>query len=173
VNSVAAFPGSYNPPTVAHLAMAEAAVRQCGLERVDLVLSRSALGKETVLRPTVEERAGVLRAVAATRPWLGVVVTESRLLADIAAGYGWLVLGADKWTQVLDPSFYGGSAAERDAALARLPRLAVARRLDHPVPAGPHVTVLAVDHHDVSSTAARSGAADLMLPEARSSGLWA
>jgi nicotinic acid mononucleotide adenylyltransferase len=78
VTSLAAFPGSYNPPTVAHLAMAEAAVRQCGVSRVDLVLSRSTLGKETVVRPTVEERADVLRTVAANgRPWLGVVLTDA------------------------------------------------------------------------------------------------
>jgi nicotinic acid mononucleotide adenylyltransferase len=103
--SAAAFPGSYNPPTVAHLAMAEATVRQCAVDRVDLVLSRSTLGKETVVRPTIEQRANVLRVVAADRPWLGVVVTDAQLLADIGEGYDVLVLGADKWAQVLDPSF--------------------------------------------------------------------
>ena len=182
MTSLAAFPGSYNPPTVAHLAMAEAAVRQCGVARVDLVLSRSPLGKEAVTRPTVDERAEVLRAVASTRPWLGVVVTDARLLADIAMlpaqgaararGYDVLVLGADKWEQVLDPGFYGGSVDARDAAVARLPCLAVATRLDHPVPSGPGVTVLDVDVGHISSTAARAGAVDLMLPEARASRLW-
>src|SRR3954452_21455227 len=49
VNSVAAFPGSYNPPTIAHLAMAEATCRQCKVDRVDLILSREALGKEHVV----------------------------------------------------------------------------------------------------------------------------
>jgi hypothetical protein len=171
--SVAAFPGSYNPPTVAHLAMAEAVRRQCGVERVDLVLSRSTLGKESVTRPTIDERAEVLRAVAANgRPWLGVVVTDDQLLADIGEGYQVLVLGADKWEQVMDPVFYGGSVAQRDAAVARLPRLAIARRGDRRLPFGPHVVVLDVDHDDVSSTAARAGARDLMLPEALDSGFW-
>jgi hypothetical protein len=169
----AAFPGSFNPPTVAHLAMAEAAVRQCSVDAVDFVLSQSALGKETVVRPTVDERAEVLRGVAASRPWLGVVVTEHQLLVDIAEGFSLLVLGADKWEQVLDPVFYGGSIAQRDAALARLPPLAVARRLSHAVPESTwRVTLLDVAHDDVSSTAARAGAVDLMLPEARASGLW-
>jgi hypothetical protein len=173
LTSLAAFPGSYNPPTIAHLAMAEAVVRQCGVSRVDLVLSRSALGKESVRRPTVDERATVLRAVVANgRPWLGVVVTDAQLLVDIAHGYDVLVLGADKWVQVLDPAFYGESVAARDDAVARLPHLAVAPRLDHPVPAGAHVTVLDVDLGAVSSTAARAGAVDLMLPEARAAGLW-
>ena len=170
--SVAAFPGSYNPPTVAHLAMAEATVRQCGVDRVDLVLSREALGKEHVVHPTVDERARVLEAIAATRPWLGVVVTDRRLLVDIAHGYDVLVLGADKWEQVLDPAFYGDSVDAMRAAVARLPRLAAAPRKDHPLPTGALVTVLDVDHHDVSSTKARAGAVDLMLPEARDSGLW-
>jgi nicotinic acid mononucleotide adenylyltransferase len=174
VPSLAAFPGSYNPPTIAHLAMAEATVRRCAVDRVDLVLSRSALGKEDVIRPTVDERAEVLRAVASTRPWLGVVVTDDRLLADIAASgpYDVLVLGADKWAQVLDPAFYGGSVEAMEAAVARLPRLAIAPRLDHDLPDGAHVTVLDVQLHDVSSTAPRSGAREVMLAEAVASGLW-
>jgi hypothetical protein len=153
--------------------MAEAAVRQCGLDRVDLILSREALGKEHVVHPTVDERAEVLRAVAGHgRPWLGVVVTDRRLLADIAEGYDVLILGADKWEQVLDPRFYDDSVEAMQAAVARLPHLAVAPRKDHALPTGALVTVLDVDHHDVSSTAARAGAVDLMLPEARTSGFW-
>jgi hypothetical protein len=149
--------------------MAEATVRQCGVERVDLVLSRSTIGKEHVVHPSIDERAAVLRAVAATRPWLGVVVTDARLLVDISAGYDVLVLGADKWEQVLDESFYE-SPAHRDDAVARLPRLAVARRLHHEVPDG--CVVLDVDVSHISSTAARAGARDLMLPEAERSGHW-
>ena len=170
--SVAAFPGSYNPPTVAHLAMAQATVEQCKVDRVDLILSREALGKEHVVHPTVDERAEVLRAIAATRPWLGVVVTDRRLLVDIAEGYDVLVLGADKWEQVLDPRFYGDSLDEMRAAVARLPRLAIAKRKDHALPTGGVVTMLKVAHDDVSSTKAREGKTDLMLPEARESGLW-
>lgn len=166
----AAFPGSFNPPTVAHLTIAEAAWRQCGVDRVDLVLSLRAIDKEDV-RPSVDERAGVLRTVAESRPWLGVVVTEHRLLADIADGYDVLVLGADKWEQVLDPAYYD-SIGDMHAAVARLPHLAVAARRDHTLPTGSAVTILEVDHDDVSSTAARAGAVELMLPEARSSGLW-
>lgn len=168
----AVFPGSYNPPTVAHLAMAEAARKQCRLDRVDLVLSREALGKEHVVHPTVDERARVLEAVAATRPWLGVVVTDRRLLVDIAAGYDVLILGADKWEQVLDPRFYGDSLAAMKEAVARLPHLAVAPRKDHALPTGGVVTILDVEADEVSSTKARAGDHDVMLPEARESRLW-
>lgn len=165
---IGAYPGTFNPPTVAHLAIAEAAVGACGLDRIDLVLSRDPLGKPSVL-PTVDERADVLRTVTANRPWLGVVVTEQRLLADIAEGYDVLVLGADKWAQVLDQAYYE-SSAHRDDAMARLPHLAVATRDGLVVPSHCTLLDLGVDH--VSSTAARAGAIELMLAEALASGLW-
>jgi hypothetical protein len=110
-------------------------------------------------------RRRALEAVCAPRPWLDLVVTEHVLLADIAEGYDVLVLGADKWAQVVDPAYYGGSTAARDAAVARLPALAVAPRASLPLPAG--CVVLDVDLPSVSSTAARGGALDLVVPEAR------
>ncbi|MEY2449858.1 MAG: nicotinate-nucleotide adenylyltransferase [Acidimicrobiaceae bacterium] len=156
-----AYPGTFDPPTIAHLRIAEAAHSQCGLTRVDLLLNREPLGKSPT-RP-LETRLEMLAAVAATRPWLGVVVTDQLHLADIAQDYDVLVLGADKWMQVLDVAFYG-SEIERDAAVARLPRLAVAPRHDFPVP--DNCILLEVDLPHVSSTAARSGQSELVLPEA-------
>ena len=81
---IGCYPGSFNPPTVAHLAVAEAAVRAAGLTRLDLVVSRVALGKEDLPADTLAERVAVLEVVAATRPWLGVAVTDARLVTDIA-----------------------------------------------------------------------------------------
>ena len=107
----------------------------------------------------------VLRRAAASRPWLGVVVTERQLLVDIAEGYDVLVLGADKWAQVVDVTFYD-DAAHRDAAVAALPHLAVAPRLGFPVP-GHDVTLLPVDMHHVSATAARRGLRSFLAPEAQ------
>jgi len=156
-----AYPGTFDPPTVAHLAIAEAARSQCGLAGVDLIVNPSPLGKSG-MRP-LEARLAMLEAVAATRPWLAVVVTDQLHLADIAQGYDVLVLGADKWVQVLDPDFYASEAA-RDAAVARLPRLAVAPRHDFPVPDG--CVVLDVDLSHVSSSEARAGRTDLVIPEA-------
>jgi nicotinate-nucleotide adenylyltransferase len=157
------YPGTFDPPTIAHLAIAEAARHQCGLERVDLAVNPTPIGKDGAT--PVDTRVAMLEAVAATRPWLGVVVTEARLLADIAEGYDVLVLGADKWAQVVDPRYYDGSEAARDTAVARLPRLAVATRDGLAVPEG--CVRLHVDLSDVSSTAARSGRHDLVIPEAR------
>lgn len=158
----AAYPGTFDPPTIAHLAIAEAARDQCELTTVDLVVNRQPLGKSGMR--ALHERVAMLEAVAANRPWLGVVVTDHVHLADIAAGYDVLVLGADKWAQVLDVVFYA-SPAERDAAVARLPRLAIAPRHDFDVP--PDCVVLDVDLSHVSSTAARGGRHDLVVPEAR------
>lgn len=156
-----AYPGTFDPPTIAHLAIAEAARSQCALVGVDLIVNPSPLGKSG-MRP-VETRLAMLEAVAATRPWLGVVVTDHLHLADIADGYDVLVLGADKWAQVLDPDFYESEAA-RDAAVVRLPRLAVAPRHDFPIPS--NCVVLDVDLSHVSSSEARAGRTDLVLPEA-------
>jgi len=160
------YPGSFNPLTIAHLAIAEAARDQAGLDRIELVVSRVALAKETVERPLLEHRVEVLQRAAATRPWLGVEVTDTQLLADIADGYSALVLGADKWAQVRDPSFYGGSVTDRDAALARLPQLVVVPRPGYAVPNHAIAVSLSADLAEVSSTGARAGRRDWLAPEA-------
>jgi hypothetical protein len=159
---IGAYPGTFDPPTIAHLAIAEAAHRQCGLDRLDLVVNPMPIGKAGA--QAIDERIALLDAVVASRPWLAVARTEHRLLADMAAGYDVLVLGADKWAQVVDPRYYA-SPAERDAAVARLPRLAVAPRGGLQLPDG--CIVLDVDLAHVSSTAARSGRHELVAPEAR------
>lgn len=159
------YPGSFAPLTVAHLAVAEAALEAGALDRVDLVLSVDALGRAADGLPAVRERAEVLREVVASRPWLGVEVREERLIADLAVGYDAVVLGADKWRQVLDPSWYGDDpstrASARDAALARLPLVLVAPRADDDLAdvLGPGVRVLSVagPHRTVSASAIRDG----------------
>jgi nicotinic acid mononucleotide adenylyltransferase len=98
---VGAYPGTFDPPTLAHLAIAKAARRQCGLDAVDLVVNAQPLGKAGA-RP-LAGRMAMLEAVTANRPWLRVVTTDRLHLGDIAEGYDVLVLGADKWVQVLDP----------------------------------------------------------------------
>jgi Cytidylyltransferase-like len=154
---VGCYPGSFDPPTIAHLAVAEAAVRQARLDRVDLVLARRTLGKEHLGAPSVERRRALLLAVAAERPWLGVAVSDARLIVDQAEGYDAVVMGADKWAQVVDPAWYGGSVAARDAAVARLPRVLVAPRGGER-PAGVELLDLPAHVADVSSTAVRGGA---------------
>lgn len=176
---VGCYPGSFNPPTVAHLAVAAAARSQCALARVDLVVSRVALGKPDVTVPSFPDRVAVLSAVVARSDWLGLVVSDAQLLVDLSDGYDVLVLGADKWSQVIDPAFYGGSGARRDEAVASLPQLAVAPRggvVPERLP--PSAVVLEVAAAaDASSTAVRSERrVEWMVPEAlafdRLSGAW-
>jgi cytidyltransferase-like protein len=152
---VAAYPGTFDPPTIAHLAVAEAAWRACDVDRVVLVLSRDPIGKGGAT--PLEERLATLEALTEHLDWLGVAVSDHRLIADVAGGYDVVVLGADKWAQVLDPSFHPDEETWR-ASLARLPRVAVARRGDQPVPG--EVLVLDVDLPDISSTAVRDGRAE-------------
>ena len=162
------FPGSFDPLTVAHVAVADAAVEALALDRLELSVSRGALGKPH-LDQTLDERVAELRTAVASRPGWGVVVTTARLLADVADGFDALVLGADKLAQVLDPSWYG-SAEERDAAVLRLPTVAVAPRtgqdlsglVDAARRAGVDLVVLDVaDHlHEVSASAVRAGRHD-------------
>ena len=154
------YPGSFNPLTVAHLAIAEAAVEQHDLDRLELVISRVALAKED--DPTlaaVEERVAAIEALGVDHPWLAVRATDAQLLVDIAEGHDVLVLGADKWAQVRDPAFYGHDPAARDAALARLPALAIAPRPPHPVPPE-HALDVPAWVAEVSATAVRAGRQD-------------
>ena len=159
-----AYPGSFDPPTVAHLAVVDAAVEAAGLDRLDLVVSRVALGKGEPTVPTLADRLSVLEAVAAGRDGLGVRLTDAGLIVDVVEGYDVVVMGADKWAQVVDPTWYGSEAA-RDDALARLPEVYVVPRAGVR-PAG--VTLLEVheDLAEISSTLARAGRLHLMVPEA-------
>ena len=120
------YPGSFDPPTLAHLTVADTARRRHSLDRVVWTLSRHPLGKERG-RTTVEERRTVLDRVAIDHAWLAVNVVDARLVADLADDYDVVVMGADKWHQLHDPSFYEDGAAMAKA-LSRLPTCAVAPR---------------------------------------------
>jgi hypothetical protein len=96
-----------------------------------------------------------------------VITTRHSLVADIAEGYEVIILGADKWHQVLDPVWYADSNA-RNEALQRLPLVALAARPPWTMPgedpaadppAGVDVVVLDTDpsHHPVSATDVRAG----------------
>ncbi len=157
--SVGVYPGSFDPLTVAHLTVAQCAVRQLELDRIDLAISRATLGKAHLGDRTLADRVAAIERAARTRPWLGVVVLDASLVADIAAGYVAVVLGADRWAQVVDPVRYGGDAAARDAAVLALPRVAVAPRGSVEVP--DDLRLVVPDHiADVSATAVREGRTD-------------
>ena len=164
------YPGTFNPPTIGHLAICEAAIDHHDLVGLDLVVSRRPLAKDSVERPSLDQRIEVIEASVAHLDVVRVVVTELRLIADIAAGYDVVVMGADKWHQINDPVFYD-SESHRDQAIDGLPTLAVATRGRDPVPTEHRLVV--PDHiDDVSSTAARTGRTEWMTAEAIASGHW-
>jgi predicted RNA-binding protein with PIN domain len=158
------YPGSFNPLTIAHLAIAEAAMRQGGLERVDLVVSRNTLGKPELVDAGLDLRLNAIARAAASRYWLSGSVSDKQLIADIADGYDVVIMGADKWEQVNDPAWYADEAT-RDAAVARLPEVLVVPR---PGFSTDGATVLDIDEEltHVSSTRVRNGEVHLIAPEA-------
>ncbi len=156
---IGCYPGSFNPATIAHVAIAESAWQQFGLKRIDLVLSEAALGKQHQHVPTAHDRADALRKLLADRPWIGVVVTTNQLLSEISAGYDLLVMGADKWAQINEDQWYESPAAKQQA-LSGLPPLAIAPRPPHAVPAQATRLTVARQLWGVSSTGVRSGRTD-------------
>lgn len=174
---IGVFPGSFNPPTVAHLAMARTAVDRFGLDRLDVTVSRVALGKAHVDHPRFDHRVDVLRESVSGDARMAVAVTDKRLVAEIADGYDLLVVGADKWSQILEPAWYEGGESGRDAALRSLPTVVVFHRFGQPDPGdgrpdGAAVDLIVIEHGDdghceVSSTRARNGDLRLMTEAAR------
>ncbi len=141
--------------------------RAAALDRVDLVVSRQALAKEDADNAPFDLRLQVIEASIAHAPWMQVVVTEDQLIADIAQGYDAVILGSDKWAQVVDPAFYDDEAA-RDAALARLPQVVGPNRPDTPpLPESAMLLELPARLQLVSSTEARTSRPDWMTPPAR------
>src|SRR4051812_5209599 len=162
------YPGSFNPPTVAHLAIAQHALTAAALDVVELVVSRVPLGKEAMAAPSFGDRIAVLETVVETRPWLAVRVTDDQLLVDIARGYDALIVGADKWAQVRDAAWYESVAARDEAVAALPPRVLVVPRSGFAIDGldGAEVLELDDDHGAVSSSAVRAGEYGWMLPEA-------
>jgi nicotinate-nucleotide adenylyltransferase len=169
MGATAAFPGSFDPLTVAHLAIAEAARDRYDLARVDLVISRVALGKEDRGCVRLDERVAAIEAARSTRPWLGLEVTDLQLVSDIAEPYDLVIVGADKWAQIHDPAFHP-SVEALEAALAKLPRVAIVPRPPHVVPDEHRLDV--PGYEEVSSTAVREGHHEWLAPEAEAVGRW-
>jgi len=166
----AAYPGSFDPLTIAHLGIAEAARSAHDLEQVDLVISEVAIGKEDRACLRLDERVRAIELAGRTRPWLRIVVTELQLVSDIAEPYDVVIVGADKWAQLHDPAYHPSPEAHVEA-LRKLPTPLVVPRPPWTVPDEHR---LDVPEHltEVSATAVREGRRDWMAPEAREVGAW-
>jgi len=164
---VGVYPGSFDPPTIAHLGIAVMAKRAANLDRIDLVVSQTSLGKEAADHAPFDVRIAVIEASIAHASWLNLVVTDKQLISDIAADYDTVIMGGDKWDQVQDVSFYADEAA-RDAAIASLPPIVGPNR-DGATPLPESATILTLPSKlvAVSSSLARVDRPEWMTPPAR------
>jgi nicotinamide-nucleotide adenylyltransferase len=132
-------PGAFNPPTVAHLALAEAARHASNSSVLYFVLSTATINKEYTERATLLDRLLLLGLIAQRFDFLGVLMTNQGLYVEQAEAaqvtfHGMrelhFVIGFDKIVQIFDPRYY----TDREAALKRLFALAhllVAPRASH------------------------------------------
>ena len=122
---VAMLSGSFDPLTVGHAALAEAALDLADL--VLLVYSVRTLPKEESVPASLlseEERLAVLEAFCEARPRIEPAICSHGLLAEqvraatarFPASELALVMGSDKVRQLLDPGWY----EDRDAVLHQL-----------------------------------------------------
>lgn len=118
---VAIVAGSFNPLTLAHVALADAALA-AGADVVYLSLSRHIVDKGEIPRPTLADRALILATCAQTHDRVGALLCNRGLYADQAvaararfpeAGRLTFVVGFDKAAQIFDRRYY----ADPDAAL--------------------------------------------------------
>jgi nicotinic acid mononucleotide adenylyltransferase len=134
LGAMALLPGSFNPPTAAHLLLAERARRE-GYGCVMYVLARRTVDKEqNGLIP--EDRLMALRFLA-QRAGMGVAVTSGGLYADMADAAAMIfagtevtfLVGSDKVSAIFDPAYYSDRESALDALFSRA-RLIVAPRTD-------------------------------------------
>ena len=161
---LAVFPGSYNPPTRAHLALAKAALLET--DEVVFVIPRT-FPHKSFEGVSLEQRISMLSQLAAVDPRFSVAVTEGGLFVDIArelrAAYGlWPALrflcGRDAAERIVNWDY--GHAEAVPNMLDQFELLVAARggvynpppEIAHRV----HILALAEDYGDVSATEVRT-----------------
>ena len=170
----AVYPGSFNPPTIGHIAIANSAIQRFDISELHLVISTVALGKEKLTVPSVTDRIEILEKSIQLIPEASALETPKQLIADIAEGYDLVILGADKWAQLHDSTFYKDEQ-HMSECLSRLPKLAVAPRNGIAVPKEILLTV-PEEINSISSSQVRRGKFEWMTKEAfgigKERGLW-
>lgn len=132
-DNIIVFPGSFNPPTNAHLAMLQEAHefgRAHGGMGVYAAMSKRTTDKESVERPLLVDRLLLLETVLHTHaPHTGILLFNRGLYVEqaeaIRAQFSrvkqlYFLLGFDKIVQIFDPHYYD----DRDKALRELFALA-------------------------------------------------
>ena len=125
---LAILPAAFNPPTRAHVGLANAALATGAFDRLLFALSMRTVNKERSEGASLDERLTMLRLLVQDNERLAAVLWNRGLYVDQAAlahqalapAALTFVVGFDKILQILDPRYY----ADRDAALDRLFSLA-------------------------------------------------
>ena len=133
---IAIFPGTFNPPTIAHIALIEASAQVA--DRVVAVLPR-AFPHKTYEGPTVDERIAMLSAVRPETPF-DVSVTDGGLFLDIARefrsrhpnGDFWFVCGRDAAQRIVEWDY--GRPGVIDEMLREFGLLVAARQGEYKPP---------------------------------------
>jgi nicotinic acid mononucleotide adenylyltransferase len=130
--TIVVFPGSFNPPTTAHLALLKDAQRAMQQQpaKIYAAFSKHTVDKESVERPLLLERVHLLDMLLRRRLRhagillfnRGLYVEEAEAIHTSFPGVHQLffLIGFDKLVQIFDPRYY----ADRDAALSELFALA-------------------------------------------------
>jgi nicotinic acid mononucleotide adenylyltransferase len=138
VRRLALLPGSFNPPTRAHEALAEAAWRSGRVDAVYYLLATRTVNKERIEGASLPDRLICLETIARAGERVGVGLINRGLYVDQAATARaampdldelWFVVGFDKIVQIFDPRYY----ADLHRALVQLfdrARFLVAPRAD-------------------------------------------
>jgi nicotinamide-nucleotide adenylyltransferase len=122
---VGILPGSFNPPTAAHLDLCLAARNHFKLDHVVLSLSSVIIDKETTGGLCQEDRLLLLSLLAQDHDWMAVVAVNRGLYYQQVLGFRdllgkgvqlFFIVGMDKVIQIFDPQYYD----DRDAALKTL-----------------------------------------------------
>lgn len=122
-SGLALLPGSFNPPTNAHLALAEAARRDAGVDWVGYLLATRTVNKEQIEGADLADRLLLLEYIARARPGEGVTVVNRGLYVDQARIVRTarptlreltFVVGFDKIVQIFDPRYYDDYTAALD-----------------------------------------------------------
>jgi nicotinamide-nucleotide adenylyltransferase len=117
--------GSFNPPTAAHLALAERARAAANLDSVLLLLSRHTVDKAEISGLALEDRLLLMSLIGDRAGRCIAALTNRGLYADQAVAVRstfresdavYFLVGFDKVVQIFDPHYY----PDRDVALAEL-----------------------------------------------------
>jgi nicotinic acid mononucleotide adenylyltransferase len=131
--NVIIFTGSFNPPTIAHLALLKQAwrfARAHGNMQLYAAFSKRTVDKESLERPLLLDRVTLFERILRRRlPNSGILLFNRGLYVEQARALRFafpavrrifFLMGFDKIVQILDPRYYN----DRDAALTELFSLA-------------------------------------------------